>query len=126
MSAPSLRYAGMIALLVVAGCGGEPAVPTKAEVREGTKGDTNIACALGGAAEFAPVCAVEQDPSDQGLILTLQHPDGGFRRLQVTGDGRGVIAADGSAEASVIPAGPKLIEVTIGTDRYRLPASVKP
>jgi hypothetical protein len=120
-----MRISSFGAMLLIAGCSGEPDVPTKAEVREGAKGDNGIACALGGAATFAPICAVEQNPSAEGLILTVQHPDGGFRRLQVTGDGRGVITADGADSAIVTPVDAKLIEVAIGGDRYRLPATVK-
>ncbi|HEU4958786.1 MAG TPA: hypothetical protein VFT56_00115 [Sphingomonas sp.] len=58
-------------------------------------------------------------------MLVVRNPDGGFHRLQVTHDGRGVIAADGaeSAKVTIVEAG--TIEVAIGGDRYRLPAVVK-
>jgi hypothetical protein len=58
-------------------------------------------------------------------VLTLRQPDGGFRRLRVTGDGRGVIAADGAEQASVTLVAPVTIEVAIGNMRYRLPAVVR-
>ena len=79
-------------------------------------------CAVDGEAELAPVC-------DRELVdgmLTLRHPSGGFRRLQIMTDGRGVIAADGAELAVVATIGTSLIEVRVGSDRYRLPAVVQP
>ena len=58
-------------------------------------------------------------------MLVIHHPDGGFRRLLVTTDGRGVVTADGSDQASVAVIDPGTIEVAVGDDRYRLPATVK-
>jgi hypothetical protein len=78
-------------------------------------------CAVDGEREFTPVC-------DRELVdglLTLRHPSGGFRRLQVMTDGRGVIAADGAQAARVSTVGDSLIEVSIAEDRYRLPAVVQ-
>jgi hypothetical protein len=57
-------------------------------------------------------------------VLTLHNPDGGFHRLLVTKDGRGVVAADGAEPAIVRVVGEREIEVAIGGDRYRLPATV--
>jgi hypothetical protein len=79
-----------------------------------------IECAVGGAA-FERACTAERD----GAILTISHPDGGFRRFEMTGDGRGVIAADGAERAEVAIIGEGRIEVSLGGDRYRLPATVK-
>lgn len=87
-------------------------------------GAERIECAVGGEA-FAPVCAVDRAQSPDGLTLTLRSPSGSFRRLLVTTDGRGVIAADGVEQAVVTPLGADRIEVAIGGDRYRLPATVK-
>jgi hypothetical protein len=112
-------------LLALASCSGADTVPEKAEPAPDRKGDAGIACALAGAKVFEQVCAVEQDKSGEALILTLLHPDGGFRRLEVTGDGQGVVAADGAEGAIVSLAGTNLIEVSIAADRYRLPATVK-
>jgi hypothetical protein len=61
-----------------------------------------------------------------GLSLTVRAPNGGFRRLLVTKDGRGVIAADGAVPARVCPVSANRIEVAIAGDRYRLPATVRP
>lgn len=98
-------------LLLVPACGGPP----QARV------DDRVECALGGAARFERVCTVERS----GETLTLRAPSGGFRRLAVTADGRGVVAADGAEAAEVILVGPDRIEVAIGGDRYRLPSRVR-
>jgi hypothetical protein len=88
--------------------------------------DGKLACAVGGATAFSRVCELEQAQTDKGLILTLRHPDGGFRKLQVVTDGRGVIPADGADPATVRLTGAKEIEVTVAGNRYLLPATVKP
>ncbi|OYY71292.1 MAG: hypothetical protein B7Y47_07645 [Sphingomonas sp. 28-63-12] len=84
-----------------------------------------IDCARRGAAQFAPLCTLERQVDNQGLLLTIRHPDGGFHRLRVTTDGRGVIAADGAERAHVSVRGSAEIEVALGGDRYRLPATVR-
>lgn len=84
-----------------------------------------IECAPPGVKQFGLSCAVGMVQSQDGLFLTLRHPDGGFRRLLVTRDGRGVIAADGAEPAVVSTLAPDLIEVAIGGARYRLPATVR-
>lgn len=84
-----------------------------------------IECAPEGAEQFAYVCAIDRVQSQDGLFLTLRQPDGGFRRLLVTKDGRGVIAADGAEPAVVMPLPPNRIEVAIGGSRYRLPATFR-
>jgi len=83
-----------------------------------------IACARG-AAPLRSACTVERRVAGGTLILTVRHDgDGGFRRLEVAGDGHGVIAADGAEPARVATVGPDAIDVAIGTDRYRLPATI--
>lgn len=84
-----------------------------------------IECAAPDAESFAFDCAIDMVQSQDGLFLTLRHPDGGFRRLLVTRDGRGVVAADGAEQAHVTTLAPDLIEVAIGGARYRLPATVR-
>ena len=84
-----------------------------------------ILCMVDGETQFGPLCTLRQSTSDDGQILTLSSPSGGFRRLRVTDDGRGVVAADGAVAADVRPVGAKLIEVTIENDHYRIPANVK-
>lgn len=118
------------ALILLTGCGVQ--VPDKAadarakahqqaiETAEG-----RIECAPPGETAFARSCAIDRVDSQDGLFLTLRHPDGGFRRLLVTRDGRGVVAADGAEPAVVSPLAANLIEVAIGGARYRLPATVR-
>ncbi|HSX54114.1 MAG TPA: hypothetical protein VLG14_02350 [Sphingomonas sp.] len=106
------------ALLSITACGDNANKVARGE------GD-RIPCAMGGATEFASNCTVERAQTGDGLILTVRHPDGGFHRLRVTTDGRGVIAADGAQEARVSVVGDGAIEVAIDDARYRLPATVK-
>lgn len=102
-------------LLLLTSCGGPPpATP-----------DTRIDCRPQGEAAFARACTVETFDSDDGAILTIRKPDGGFRRLRVTTDGQGVVAADGAERARVTILPGNLIEVEIGGDRFRLPAQVR-
>ena len=105
------RIAALLPLL--AGCGG----PTAG------KAEDRIECAVEGAA-FERVCTAERSAGPETLII-LRGPDGSFRRLAVTRDGRGVAAAEGAEPASVTVVGRDLIEVSIGSDRYRLPARVR-
>ncbi|MEH3048433.1 hypothetical protein [Sphingomonas adhaesiva] len=87
--------------------------------------DGRIKCALAGSDAFQRVCTIDRETGDRGLILTVHHPDGGFRRLLVTKDGRGVVAADGAEPARVAIVDVNEIEVALGNDTYRLPAMVK-
>jgi len=120
-----LTVAALLSLPLSA-CGrGQPASEqVAAKQRTETAGDSRIACARGDAA-FASICTIEQAQGKDGLILTIRHPDGAFRRLLVTQDGRGVIAADGAEVAKVKILGGDGIEVALGGNRYRLPATVK-
>lgn len=104
-----------VALLpLLSACGGPPAA----------QADTLIECAVDGAAAFARICTVERSVGPD-VIFTIRSPSGSFRRLAATSDGRGVMAADGAEAATVKVIGPDLIEVSIGGDRYRLPATVR-
>ena len=86
--------------------------------------DGMILCARGDAA-LTRSCSVEQTQGPDGLVLTIRHPDGGFHRFLATRDGRGVVAADGAEQAQVDIHGSDGIDVALGGDRYRLPATVK-
>lgn len=118
---PAMRSLPLLFLL--AACGPSPEAAEQAMAPDADSG--RIECALAGAAEFAPRCTLERMTGPDGLILVIRAPDGGFRRLQVVQDGRGVVTADGSETAVVIPIGGNRIEVSVGADRYRLPATVK-
>ena len=90
------------------------------------KRENLLFCQPAGAAEFKRICLIERDQGPDGLRLTLRHPDGRFRRLLATKDGRGVIAADGAEQAVVTVNGKSEIMVALGGDRYRLPARIAP
>ena len=102
-------------LLLVAACGGPPAA---------TRAEDLIECAVDGAEAFERTCVVERAAGPE-LVITLRSPSGSFRRLVATSDGRGVAAADGAEPANVTVIGKDLIEVSVGSDRYRLPARVR-
>ena len=84
-----------------------------------------IVCARAGSGDFARACTVDREQRDEGLVLTIRHPDGAFHRLLVTKDGRGVVAADGAEQAVVSVLDKDSIEVALGGARYRLPATVR-
>jgi hypothetical protein len=126
----STRISSAILLLLLAGCGSHKddqagLANVEAQQRAAADDSGQIECAVGGQGAFARACTVDREESDQGLILTVRNPDGGFHRLLVTKDGRGVIAADGAQPAQVAIEDADHIAVTIGSDRYRLPATVK-
>jgi hypothetical protein len=128
----NIRVAAL--LLPLAGCGAPAstpqardadaadAAPTSAPVAEADDG--KVECTTGGA-PFERACSIERSDSPRGRLLTLRRPDGGFRRLLITKDGRGVVAADGAEAARVTILAPDRIEVAIGGDRYRLPAAIR-
>ena len=115
----STRTSSAAILLLLAACD----APDAAGAPQTADPDDLIECAVGGAADFARECLVERTPGDEGLILTVRHPDGGFRRFEVTDDGTGVATADG-AQAAQVSMREGGIEVAVGTDRYRFPATV--
>ena len=110
----------LLALLALplAACSSGDAVPTEAE------GEEKIACALAGAKDFAPVCAVDRSKEGDSLILIVRHPDGAFRRFMVLNDGRGVAVADGATQA-VTRFEQGFAELAVDRDRYRFPVTVK-
>jgi hypothetical protein len=121
MKAPFL---GLTALLLPAGCGDVAETSQKTPAAAET-GEERVDCAPAGTGEFQRACTIERLQSARGTILTVRHPDGGFRRLLVTTDGRGVIAADGAERAVVSLIRQDRIEVALAGHRYRLPATVK-
>ncbi|PWG01339.1 hypothetical protein [Sphingosinicella humi] len=117
-----MRKFPFAALILLAACGDSDRGAQEALAADPAN---RIACAVEGATAFKSSCIVERTAGDEGSILTLHHPSGGFRRLLVTGDGRGVVAADGAEPAIVSIIADDRIEVSIADDRYRLPATVK-
>jgi len=125
------RVVAGTALLLLAACGDRGAGTantqplTNAEsVQRRAADDADLILCAHGSDAFRRTCTVERTQEDRGLILTVRHDDGGFHRLRVTQDGRGVIAADGAEAARVSIIDPQSIEVAIGGDRYRLPATM--
>jgi hypothetical protein len=92
--------------------------------RAGDPAAERIACARPGA-PLTRDCTVERSRGEGGVILTIRHPDGAFRRLLVGDDGRGVTAADGAQQASARMVDGGETEITLAGDRYRLHAPVK-
>ena len=127
----SSRISSALILLAVAGCSQPVTSNTQAlavaEANQAVEAadDGRIDCAVAGSDAFARVCSLDREATEQGLILTARHPDGGFRRFRVTTDGRGVVAADGAEAADVAIVGPGEIEVGVGDDHYRFPATIK-
>lgn len=85
-----------------------------------------IDCGVGGATVFTADCAVEDVTQDGHRLLIVRHKDGGFRRFEAVTDGRGVIPADGIEGAAATWISNTLLEIAVGPDRYRFPATMKP
>ena len=111
------RY-GLLALglFALAACKPEP------DKQPGVSTGETIACAVSGSSDFVADCAVERTNADGKLFLTVHHPDGAFRRFEVMKDGSGVATADGADQAVSRLSG-QVLEVVIGPDRYRFPAT---
>ncbi len=87
--------------------------------------DGKIECALAGATKFMRICTTERVAGPDGQILSIRHPDGGFRRFKILTDGRGLTPAEGAdaTKISILDSG--MIELSSGDDLYHLPAQVK-
>lgn len=108
-------------MVLLAACGGDPA-PEHNSYAETVR--NRIDCRFAGADQFERSCTFEREGAD-GTVLVIRKPDGGFRRLRIVEDGRGVIAADGAERAEVTILADNRIEVAIGGDRFRLPATIR-
>ena len=107
----------LIAALPVAAC--DRAVDPRVAAGALTEADDvkgRIPCRLGEARAFTPVCTAER--ADR--VLTLRGPDGGFRRIRLSADGRGITTADGAEPARVRRTADGALEVAVADDRYRL------
>jgi len=111
-------------LLALAGCSG-PSAPADPGALAGDE-DARVSCALAGETEFTEQCDVERVQKGERRELVMRHPDGGFRRFEIVTDGRGLVAADGSEEAVVTPLADGRIQLSVGSDRYRIPATIRP
>ena len=123
-----MKYFGglLLALVALTGCNraSDNSDLAEAEARGSREaaGNGRIECALEGAKLFDRTCTVQEMSGEAGTILVVGRGDVGYRRLQITTDGRGVVSADGSEQATVTIVGEGMIEVAIGADKYRLPA----
>jgi len=115
-------------ILLVSACGKpDNDVLAEAEERAASQApdDGRIECAINGDSEFTRGCETERLSGEGGTTLIIRHPDGGFRRFNVLTDGRGLEAADGAepAKIKIVEAGK--IQISVGSDRYIMPAKVK-
>jgi hypothetical protein len=117
-------------MLLVAACSsGDADADLKAAEGEAAKEaalDGKIECALAGSASFDRNCTTERVSGNDGQLLVVRHPDGGFRRFAILTDGRGLAPADGvdpDFKLKVLDGG--MIEVQSADDIYRLPAAIK-
>lgn len=107
----------VVLLLLLGSCGGERAVDPTPVV------GITVPCALAGATAFDSACRVVRTAVGGRTILTLNAPDGGFRRVEVAPNGSGIAAADGALPARTRTGGAGGMEIAIAQDRYRLPAA---
>ena len=84
-----------------------------------------VECALDGAVDYSMDCTIERSGSADGLVLTIGREDKGYRRFIVTKDGTGVRAADGAEAATIAIVDNGMVDVNVGKDKYRLPATIK-
>lgn len=115
--------AGLACLALAACGGGDPAPAPENATVQASADDGKAECAIGQDAAWARTCLIERGDSAEGKTLTVRHPDGGFRRFRIVDDGRGIVPADGAEQAKLSMSGDKQIEVAVGQDRYRLPAT---
>jgi hypothetical protein len=118
-----------LALTALAGCRERPnnAELAKVEAEQVRAAATagRVPCALGGATVFRLDCTMDRISSAEGQTLVLGRANAGYRRFRVTTDGRGVVSADGAEPAVVTVIGDDQIEIRVGQDRYRLPATIQ-
>lgn len=124
-----MRIAGALAVaglaFAVVACGGDgsaSAAPEQSPI--GTISTSSIACAPGGADAFDATCPVERVEVEGKILLTVFHPDGGFRRFEQLPDGSGLAAVAGADEVTQTLSG-DILEVSLAGNRYRFPATTR-
>lgn len=118
------RTTTLIALLLLAACGKGERSLMGGDGESGAEPVDEIACALDGAGTFTQDCSMQRFAGNDGVTLVIGRGDSGFRRFVLTGDGRGVVTADGAEQARVRIIGENEVEVQVAGDRYRLPATI--
>mgnify|MGYP006408185519 FL=1 len=125
-SACVLAIAGVA--FATAGCDGNVAARTgadsAAEPASARSAGFAIPCALDGASAFDSTCTVERYEVEGAMLLTVNHPDGGFRRFEQLPDGAGLAAVAGADEVTQSLSGDTL-EIALVGNRYRFPATRK-
>ncbi len=120
----------VLVTLLLAACG-QPDNAVLAEqekaAADAAVADGKIECALDGEEAFQSICTSESLSDASGAKLIIRRPDGGFRRFDVLPpeDGRGLAASDGAEVAKITIVEDNKIMVTLGADRYILPAKMK-
>jgi len=127
----SLRISNIVGLtLLLTACENRPdnAVLADAEQRAADQAvdDGKIKCAINGDSDFTRDCSTERLSGEGRVTMIIRHPDGGFRRFNVLTDGRGLEAADGFDQAKISIVEDGQILVSVGPDKYLLPAQIKP
>lgn len=121
-------FSACAALLLVSACGiPDNGVLAEAEEEAAAQAanDGRIECAINGDSDFTSGCQTERLSGENGVTMVVRHPDGGFRRFNILTDGRGLEAADGAEKAKIeIVEGDKIL-VSVGADKYILPARMK-
>lgn len=112
-----ISSASFLLLIAPACSGGDDAVPQDAV----ETGDQKIACAIGPGAGFRESCSLTRFERAGETIYRIDQPGGGFRLFTVATDGSGMVSYDGADRASNRLDG-EMLEVTVGDERYRLPA----
>ncbi len=121
-------FSACVIVLSVTACG-KPDNGILAEAEENASAqaarDGRIECAINGDSNFSADCQTERLSGENGVTLVIRHPDGGFRRFNVLTDGRGLEAADGAEKAKIEIVDNDKILVSVGSDKYIMPARMK-
>ena len=112
-----MRIFSALALLMLASCG---AASVAENYVEQAKAEDRIECAIDSASDFTRDCAIERG---DGTMLTLRHGNGGFRRLTLEADGT-IDTSDGADTITLQTLADGRTEIMVGSDRYRLPATL--
>lgn len=108
------RAFGLVPVALLAACSQDIAPP--AEVH-----DEPVFCALAGSQKFTDQCRAERTTVDGAQVIVVRHPDGAFRRLEVSKNGQNLLAADGADQSQSALKGDRF-EVILGPDKYVIPA----
>lgn len=126
----SMRISNIVGLtLLLTACENRPdnGILADAEQRAADQAgdDGKIECAIDGASDYTRDCFTERLSGEGGVTMIIRHPDGGFRRFNVLTDGHGLEAADGFDKAQISIVEDGKILVSVGPDKYLLPAQIK-